>query len=201
MTDVILFHHALGVTDGLIEFSDQLREDGHQVTVADLFAGTTFDTIEEGVAHEEQLGWDEMIARSKAALAPLPVGVVIGGLSLGAVYGPRLAASCSSTRARATCSPTARGRSTTKASTMLVVERILAFLDRIGWRNRLAADPLVSFSSATDRCYGRFQLRTRFMTPFDTPSINGLDPFSLLKRSAASIASSFVSCISVKKST
>lgn len=91
MAEVILFHHALGVTDGLRAFADRLREGGHRVTVADLFDGTTFDTIEDGVAFEEQLGWDEMIARSEAAIAPLPPAVVIGGFSLGAVYAQRLA--------------------------------------------------------------------------------------------------------------
>ena len=60
------------------------------LTVADLFRGTTFDSIEEGVAFEEQLGWDEMIARSQAAIAPLPQQVVVGGFSLGAVYAQRL---------------------------------------------------------------------------------------------------------------
>ncbi len=91
MTDVILFHHALGVTEGIEAFADQLRDGGHRVTVADLFAGTTFDTIEEGVAFEESIGWEEMIARSEEAIAPLPPAVVIGGFSLGAVYGQRLA--------------------------------------------------------------------------------------------------------------
>jgi dienelactone hydrolase len=90
MAEVILFHHALGVTDGLRVFADQLRDGGHSVTVGDLFGGTTFGTIEEGVAYEEQLGWDEMIARSEAAIAPLPPQVVIGGFSLGAVYAQRL---------------------------------------------------------------------------------------------------------------
>jgi len=91
MAEVILFHHALGVTDGVMAFADQLRDGCHQVTMADLFGGMTFDTIEEGVAYEEQLGWDEMIARSEAAIAPLSPEVVIGGFSLGAVYGQRLA--------------------------------------------------------------------------------------------------------------
>lgn len=91
MTEVILFHHALGVTDGVMAFADRLRDGGHQVAVADLFGGATFETIEEGVAYEEQLGWDEMIGRSEAAIAPLPREVVIGGFSLGAVYGQRLA--------------------------------------------------------------------------------------------------------------
>jgi dienelactone hydrolase len=91
MAEVILFHHALGVTDGVRAFADQLRDRGHNVTVADLFGGTTFTTIEEGVAYEEQLGWDEMIERSEKAIAPLPPKVVVGGFSLGAVYGQRLA--------------------------------------------------------------------------------------------------------------
>jgi dienelactone hydrolase len=91
MAEVILFHHALGVTEGVLAFADQLRAGGHQVTVGDLFQGKTFDDIEVGVAYEEQVGWDEMIARSEAAIAPLPPQVVIGGFSLGAVYGQRLA--------------------------------------------------------------------------------------------------------------
>jgi dienelactone hydrolase len=91
MAEVILFHHALGVTDGVRAFADDLRTGGHQVTVGDLFDGTTFDNIEDGVAYVEELGWDEMIARSEAAIAPLPRAVVIGGFSLGAVYGQRLA--------------------------------------------------------------------------------------------------------------
>ena len=90
MAEVILFHHALGVTDGVNAFADTLRAAGHGVTVGDLFGGTTFSTIEEGVAYEEQLGWEEMIARSEAAIAPLPLEVVIGGFSLGAVYAQRL---------------------------------------------------------------------------------------------------------------
>src|SRR5213078_2579081 len=67
MTDVILFNHALGVTDGLMAFTDRIRGGGHRVTIGDLFDGETFDAIDEGVAHEEAIGWEEMIARSEAA--------------------------------------------------------------------------------------------------------------------------------------
>jgi dienelactone hydrolase len=91
MTDVLLFHHALGVTEGISAFADRIRGSGHRVTVGDLFEGTTFDTIEGGVAHEEAIGWEAMIARSEAAAAPLPPELVVGGFSLGAVYAQRLA--------------------------------------------------------------------------------------------------------------
>jgi dienelactone hydrolase len=90
MAEVILFNHALGVTDGVRAFADDLRIGGHQVTLGDLFGGKTFGTLQEGVAYEEELGWEEMIARSEAAIAPLPPQVVIGGFSLGAVYAQRL---------------------------------------------------------------------------------------------------------------
>jgi dienelactone hydrolase len=90
MADVILFNHALGVTEGVRAFADRLRAGGHQVTVGDLFQGKTFDDIESGVAYEEELDWDEVVARSEALIAPLPPEVVIGGFSLGAVYAQRL---------------------------------------------------------------------------------------------------------------
>ena len=91
MTDVILFHHALGVTDGVMAFADRLRDGGHQVTVGDLFGGATFDDVEAGVAYENELGAEETIARSESAIAPLPPGVVVGGFSLGTYYAQRFA--------------------------------------------------------------------------------------------------------------
>jgi hypothetical protein len=37
MTEVIHFHHALGVTDGVMAFADQLRDGGSEVPGAELF--------------------------------------------------------------------------------------------------------------------------------------------------------------------
>jgi dienelactone hydrolase len=88
---VILFNHALGVTDDVRAFADELRTGGHRVTVGDLFDGKTFGTLQDGVAYEEEVGWEGMITRSEALIAPLPAEVVIGGFSLGAVYAQRLA--------------------------------------------------------------------------------------------------------------
>jgi len=39
VTDVIVFHHAQGLTDGVRQFADQLRGVGHRVTVPDLYEG------------------------------------------------------------------------------------------------------------------------------------------------------------------
>ena len=50
MADVLLFHHAHGLTDGVRAFADRLRADGHVVVVPDLYAGRVFSTVEEGVA-------------------------------------------------------------------------------------------------------------------------------------------------------
>ena len=91
MTEVLLFNHALGVTEGIRAFAERLRGGGHRVTVGDLFEGKTFDTIEPGVAFEEEIGWEGMIARSEAIAADLPPDIVYGGFSLGAVYAQRLA--------------------------------------------------------------------------------------------------------------
>jgi dienelactone hydrolase len=40
MSDVVLFHHAQGLTDGVQTFAEQLRTAGHRVTVPDLDDGT-----------------------------------------------------------------------------------------------------------------------------------------------------------------
>ena len=91
MTELLLFNHALGVTEGVEAFADQIRAAGHTVTVGDLFEGKTFSTVEEGVANEEGVGFEAMIERSEQAAARLPSPIVYGGFSLGAVYAQRLA--------------------------------------------------------------------------------------------------------------
>ncbi len=53
MAEVLLFHHALGQTQGFKAFADELRSAGHTVHTPDLFEGRTFSTIEDGMAHAE----------------------------------------------------------------------------------------------------------------------------------------------------
>ncbi|MDQ3449792.1 MAG: dienelactone hydrolase, partial [Actinomycetota bacterium] len=49
MAEVLLFHHAQGLTPGVLAFADELRRAGHTVHTPDLLDGRTFDTVEEGV--------------------------------------------------------------------------------------------------------------------------------------------------------
>jgi dienelactone hydrolase len=91
MTDVVLFHHAQGLTDGVRAFADRLREAGHRVTVPDLFEGATFPTVEEGVRHAQTIGFDVVLARGEAAAAELPAETVYAGFSLGVMPAQKLA--------------------------------------------------------------------------------------------------------------
>ena len=51
MAEVLLFHHAQGLTAGIHAFADALRAAGHVVHTPDLFDGRTFSSIDEGMAH------------------------------------------------------------------------------------------------------------------------------------------------------
>src|SRR3954451_20611113 len=91
MTDVVLFHHALGLTPGVTAFADELRAAGHSVHTPDLFEGRTFDSIESGMAFVEEIGFGEVIRRGGAAAQQLPAAVVYVGFSLGVLPAQMLA--------------------------------------------------------------------------------------------------------------
>jgi dienelactone hydrolase len=92
MAEVLLFHHALGQTAGFHAFADELRQAGHTVHAPDLYDGRTFETIDEGMAYANELGFpDEVIARATRAADELPAGLVYAGFSLGVVPAQKLA--------------------------------------------------------------------------------------------------------------
>ena len=93
MSDVILFHHAQGLTEGVLHFAEELRASGHRVTVPDLYEGRTFATVEEGVAHAREIGFDTVLERARQAAETLPEGLVYAGFSLGAMAAQMLAQS------------------------------------------------------------------------------------------------------------
>jgi dienelactone hydrolase len=92
MTEVVLFHHAQGLTPGVAAFAGELRRAGHTVHTPDLFEGRTFGSIEEGMAHAQEIGFpDEVIARGDRAVEGLPAGLVYAGFSLGVLPAQKLA--------------------------------------------------------------------------------------------------------------
>ena len=91
MAEVVLFHHAQGLTPGVAAFADELRRAGHIVHTPDLFEGRTFDSIEKGMSFVKELGFGEVMARGARAVEALPAELVFAGLSLGVVPAQMLA--------------------------------------------------------------------------------------------------------------
>lgn len=88
MTEVVLFHHAQGLTSGVRAFAAELRSAGHTVHTPDLFDGKTFDSIQAGVGYA-----NEVNARQRGVdfVEGLPAGIVYGGFSLGVMPAQQLA--------------------------------------------------------------------------------------------------------------
>jgi len=91
MTEVLLFHHAQGLTPGVKSFADELRAAGHEVHTPDLFDGRTFDNIDEGMAFIKESGMDEMTERGVSTADDLPADLVYAGMSFGEMVAQKLA--------------------------------------------------------------------------------------------------------------
>lgn len=91
MAEVLLFHHAQGLTPGLHAFADTLRAAGHTVHTPDLFDGRTFASIAEGMAHVEEVGFGMLRDRAVRLADDLPPELVYVGFSFGVVPAQTLA--------------------------------------------------------------------------------------------------------------
>jgi dienelactone hydrolase len=91
VADVLLFHHAQGLTPGVVAFADRLRAAGHTVHTPDLFDGRTFDSIPSGMAFVEQSGFDALRARGVRTADDLPSELVYAGFSFGETIAQQLA--------------------------------------------------------------------------------------------------------------
>lgn len=98
MAEVLAFQHVLGHTPGFDALLDRLREAGHTVHAADLFDGRTFASIQEGVAHVQEVGFGTVLDRGVATADGLPDGLVLLGVSLGVMPAQKLAQTRPGTR-------------------------------------------------------------------------------------------------------
>jgi dienelactone hydrolase len=91
MAEVLLYHHAQGLTPGVTAFADELRAAGHTVHTPDLFDGRTFKSIDEGMAFVKESGFDELQSRGVRMADDLPNELVYAGFSLGESVAQQLA--------------------------------------------------------------------------------------------------------------
>lgn len=98
MAEVVLYHHAQGLTRGVKAFAEELRRAGHTVHVPDLYEGRTFATLDEGLGYAKRTGFGTVKERGLAAVEGLGDALVYAGFSLGAMPAQQLA----QTRAGAT---------------------------------------------------------------------------------------------------
>jgi dienelactone hydrolase len=91
MAEVLLFHHAQGLTRGVHAFADDLRAAGHTVHTPDLFDGRTFPSIDEGLAYIPRVGFDAMRERGVRIADELPPALVYAGFSFGVLPAQKLA--------------------------------------------------------------------------------------------------------------
>jgi dienelactone hydrolase len=91
MTDIVLFHHAQGLTDGVRALAQTLTEAGHTVHTPDSYDGRTFPDLESGLGYAREVGFGAVAERARAAAAELPAEVVYVGISLGVMAAQPLA--------------------------------------------------------------------------------------------------------------
>jgi dienelactone hydrolase len=91
MAELLLFHHAQGLTAGCLSFADELRAAGHVVHAPDLYDGKTFGDLDDGVGYAREVGFDTISERGRLAAEGLPNEIVYAGFSLGAMPAQMLA--------------------------------------------------------------------------------------------------------------
>jgi dienelactone hydrolase len=91
MAEVLLFHHAQGLTPGVVAFAQELRAAGHSVHTPDLFDGRTFSSIDDGMAFIDVSGREEMVERGERVANDLPNELVYAGFSFGEMIAQKLA--------------------------------------------------------------------------------------------------------------
>ena len=99
MTEIVLFHHVQGLTEGVRRFADEIRAAGHTVHTPDFFDGATFASLDEGFAAMRARGPGASDAWADEVVAGLPSDLAYVGISLGVMAAQRLAQTRAGARA------------------------------------------------------------------------------------------------------
>ena len=91
MSEILLYHHVQGLTEGVRSFADGLRQAGHTVHTPDLFDGRIFETLEDGMGFAREAGFGALAERGVAATDDISPDVVYAGFSFGVMMAQQLA--------------------------------------------------------------------------------------------------------------
>jgi dienelactone hydrolase len=83
MASLALFHSVYGLRPAVRAVAERFRADGHHVVAPDLYGVTPADTLDEGFALADKVGWETMLERAREAVRHLPADAVLAGLSMG----------------------------------------------------------------------------------------------------------------------
>ena len=145
VTEIVLFHHAQGLTGGVRSLAATLSDAGHIVHTPDSYDGKTFPDLQSGIGYAQEVGFGTVQERAIAAAQALPAEVVYVGISLGVMAAQQLAQTrpgCRGAVLLESCVPPEEfgDRHLFEDSslptydpeaTRLVTERMLAFLARV----------------------------------------------------------------------
>ena len=91
MAEVLVYHHAQGLTPGIHAFADELRAAGHTVHTPDMFDGRLFGSIDEGIEYVKSIGFEAFRERGVRPGRRSAERLVYAGFSLGEMIAQKLA--------------------------------------------------------------------------------------------------------------
>ncbi len=91
MAEILLFHHALGLTIGLQSFAERLRANHHVVHCPDAYSGQTFKNLDDGLRFAQDIGHDALEEVANRAYRQHRDAAVVIGFSLGSSQAQQLA--------------------------------------------------------------------------------------------------------------
>lgn len=91
MAAIILVHSALGLTDTVLRWADEMRDEGHEVETPDLYGGDIYTDLDEGVERADSGEMESYVSIARDHLQGLEGDHVYVGFSLGAAVSQILA--------------------------------------------------------------------------------------------------------------
>jgi len=92
MASVALFHSVYGLRPAVQRAAEDLRAAGHQVVAPDLYGVPAVDSLDEGFALADKIGWETMLDRAREAVRELPPDAVLAGYAMGTGFAEALLA-------------------------------------------------------------------------------------------------------------